>query len=392
MDDNRTTARYAFAMPAAAPVAPTVVPRLRHPATLLSIAALWTVFGALSAAQLHVRDATGGQAAPWRGVFNIVYFYWAWALVTPGVVWAYARIERDGRPTIAQALLHVPAALAVDVVQALLYSAFQLVAGDTTDSLLGGTPLAVARHSAGNLLTYAAVVAILAGMGAYRRSQQRALEALRAAQRTSELEAALTRVRLDALMAQLRPHFLFNTLNIVSALVSKQDAVAANRVIARLGDLLRATLAAQAEPEIPLGRELELTRHYLEIARLRHGARLAVNERIDPGTLARLVPPFVLQPIVENAVEHGMGDDDRATWIDIDTHLDGGTLVVSVADSGPGFAATAAMGRDAGIGLTIVRDRLRQLYGDAAELRAEDAGGGGARVTIRLASVARSAP
>jgi two-component system LytT family sensor kinase len=346
----------------------------------------WTVFGVLSAAQIHVRDGTASGGAPWHDEFNIVYFYWAWALVTPLVLAAARDLLRVGPAAATRLVVHIPVAFAVIGIQSALYAAFQVVDGRTRlGALPSAATLAMARHVGGDLLTYAVLVASYAMFRYYQRVQKEQLQASETARRASELEVALMRARLEALTGQLRPHFLFNTLNMVSGLVAKQDAVTANRVIARLGDLLRVTLSTSEAHEVTLARELELTRHYLEIAQLRFGPELTIVETIDSRTLDRLVPRFILQPLVENALIHGVGERAGGGRIEVIAQFCADGLVLEVRDDGPGFGA-AVPEANAGLGVNNVRERLQHVYGDSAQLTVGNAPTGGVVARIRISA------
>lgn len=352
--------------------------------TLYVVIALlfWTVFGVLSAGQIFIRESSGGAAiSPWS-VFNIVYFYWAWAIATP-LALRLARVVSGGAlPWTSRVAQALPLALAMLGVQAACYAIFTILetgrSWSVLPSLIGGV---VVRHLAGNLLTGAMIVAAYASFAYYRGVQDRLLKSSELALRASELETTLVRMRLDALKTQLQPHFLFNTLNMVSGLIARGDAVMANRAVARLGDLLRASLSTSTDQEVSMARELELTRQYLEIVRLRFGDRLTITEQVDPAALAVTVPSLVLQPLLENAVQHGVASRGGAGRVTLTASCTHGELVVRVTDDGPGFAGEGAPAL--GVGLSNVRARMLQLYGPASRLELANAPGGGACVTLR---------
>ena len=359
------------------------MPRL-SPRLWLASFAFWTLFGVLSAAQIQLRESGDVLEAPLRGVFNIVYFYWAWALLTPLVLRLAAALVSSDRAWWRRLVVHLPAAAAMIVVQSALYALGSAIDGRIGwESAAWFTGRSLVRHFAGNVLTYAAIVGAYAAWEQARRSREREREAARLALRASELEALLARTRLEALEAQLQPHFLFNTLNIISTLVARGDAAAADRAIARLGDLLRASLSSSSGQEVTLAEELELARRYLEIAQLRFGDRLEIVERVADDALSVRVPTLILQPLIENAITHGVGARARGGRIEITAERDGDVLVVGVRDDGPGFSAET-FGDGGGVGLANVRARLAHLHGDRARLDAGNAPGGGAVVTLRI--------
>ena len=198
--------------------------------------------------------------------------------------------------------------------------------------------------------------------------------------RAASLQARLAEARLAALRAQLQPHFLFNTLNSVSSLMYR-DLDAADTMIARLSDLLRLTLRADQRREIPLREEMELLQRYLDIERIRFEERLRVAIDIAPEAEAAPVPPFLLQPIVENAVRHAIAPRPAGGRLDITARVERDLLVIRVADDGPGFAAGDP---EPGVGLSNTRARLAELHGSAARLDLEQAASGGLVVTIAL--------
>ena len=237
-----------------------------------------------------------------------------------------------------------------------------------------GMLLRTTSHS--NVIVYSAILGVYKAVGFYRKYRNREL-------RASQLEAQLAQAHLAALKSQLQPHFLFNTLNAISALV--RDAPRdAERMIARLSDLLRMTLENVGVEEVPLRDELEFVHKYLEIEQTRFGERLVFRENIDPCTLDVMVPTLVLQPLVENAVRHGVAAQSTPCTIEITATRTGESLRLHVRDSGPGPSA----GNDErhGIGLANTQARLQHLYGDRHrfEMNNGDDGGCVVRIVIPL--------
>jgi LytS/YehU family sensor histidine kinase len=197
----------------------------------------------------------------------------------------------------------------------------------------------------------------------------------------SRLSDELARAQLDALRTQLQPHFLFNTLNSATVLTTA-DPARANRVLLKLSELLRCTLDHTAPHEIPLRRELEQLEPYLEIQQIRFGARLAIARELSPETLDALVPTLVLQPLVENAVRHGIEPNPAGGTVTIRSRSENGILHLEVRDTGSGRAPEP--GGALGIGLTNTRARLERLYGAAQQVELVPAPAGGAAVCIAL--------
>lgn len=204
--------------------------------------------------------------------------------------------------------------------------------------------------------------------------------------RLREAEAArfAREAQLRALRYQLQPHFLFNTLNSISSLVADGRGADATRMLARLGDLLRDSLERGDAQEVTLAEELATTEHYLDIEKARLGRRLRVETRIGPGLLQALVPPLLLQPLVENAIRHGIAP--RVDGGLLSMHVDGGEdgLRIELRNDGMPVAKEAREGRPGAVGLANVRQRLAALYPDAHAFELSLADDGSCRVAIRL--------
>ncbi len=196
----------------------------------------------------------------------------------------------------------------------------------------------------------------------------------------SDLRMRLADARLTALRAQLNPHFLFNTLNAVSTLALQGERHEVTEMLGRLGDLLRVTLDGQAH-EVTLAKELRFIDDYTAIQRVRFADRFRVDKDVAPDTLNGLVPSLILQPIVENAVEHGVGRSRGTVAVGIKAFRHGRSLTIEVSDTGPGFAPAGPL---EGIGLGNTRLRLEELYGAAQRLDRGNLPGGGAVVRITL--------
>jgi two-component system LytT family sensor kinase len=221
-----------------------------------------------------------------------------------------------------------------------------------------------------DFMVYMAVLGAALARDSFLRYQARLDETVKLAAHTARLEAQLAGARLDALRTQLNPHFLFNTLNAVSSLVER-DPRGVRKMIARLGDLLRHTLEDTTDREITLERELGLLKLYLEIMEVRFQGRLSVDLRIPTDVRDALVPTLILQPLVENALTHGVAAIDAPGKVEVSGKRDGNWLVLRVSDNGPGPS-----GNESGVGLSNTMARLHQLYGTEQrfELRKDDVG------------------
>jgi sensor histidine kinase YesM len=229
------------------------------------------------------------------------------------------------------------------------------------------------------MVVYSGIVAAGLARDYFWRYRARQQEAVRLQAETARLQAQLAEARLATLRTQIDPHFLFNTLNAVSALVER-DPRGVRRMIARLSELLRHSLEGAAETEVTLAQELVFVDKYLEIMRIRFQGTLEVETRVDDEVRDALVPNLILQPLVENAVKHGVSRLRGPGTIEITAGSDGGRVVLRVRDNGPGLAAAP----QEGVGVRNTRERLRQLYGDAQSFALRPAEGGGTEVEVSL--------
>jgi two-component system, LytTR family, sensor kinase len=234
----------------------------------------------------------------------------------------------------------------------------------------------------GNVISYWVILGVHTGYRHYRKLQEREGEALRLELHAAELRTQLMRAQMSALKMQLQPHFLFNTLNAIMVLVRQQSAARAEEMLGRLSDLLRCVLDEGEAQEVPLHRELDYVRLYLSIEEVRFEDRLRVKIDVDPAVLDAAVPHMALQPLVENALRHGIARTSAAGTIYISASASGESVVIRVKDDGPGFRSSENP-EGWGIGLANTRARLAQLYGDAASLTIHD-GVPGAVVTMVL--------
>ena len=207
-------------------------------------------------------------------------------------------------------------------------------------------------------------------------------------ERSLRAESAAHRARLEALRYQINPHFLFNSLNAVSTLVTERRNDEAARMLSRVSDFLRLTLTAPMRDEIALAEEIDYVRQYLEIERVRFGDRLRVEIDVDADAWEAAVPVFVLQPLIENAVRHAIAPRETGGSITVEASRADDRVRIAVVDDGPGLDL-ASNGNGAGggagrIGLSNTRDRLRALYGDRGRLELTTAAGGGTRATIEV--------
>ncbi|UCC74300.1 MAG: histidine kinase, partial [Gemmatimonadota bacterium] len=211
----------------------------------------------------------------------------------------------------------------------------------------------------------------------YRRLQEQKLTATR-------LSAQLADAKMQALRMQLNPHFLFNALNSIAMLVRRAEREAAVDTLEALSDLLRYVLDDSSQQEVSLRRELEFVKRYLAMEKIRFQNRLEVRTEVETNALDALVPNLILQPIVENAIRHGVENRASPTTVTLGASVDGEALRLWIRDDGPGFRGTAGARGSPGVGISNTRRRLAQLYGDTASLDIQNASPSGAIVTICL--------
>jgi signal transduction histidine kinase len=329
-----------------------------------------TAFGISSTLQAHWMDKLElhphviQDAIARLLVLNLVYWYIP-ALLAPLIMAFALRHPFDRVRWPRQLALHVTAALSYSIVHTTSMMAVRAL-------LLMGQPLppdfpgwrnyallAYLTQLDWLLMTYLFLIGLAYALAYRRESEARALN-------TSQLETRLVEAQLQSLQRQLHPHFLFNTLNTVSGLI-RTDPDAADTMIDRLGDLLRMTLHKSGIQEVSLKEELDVLGKYVEIERTRFGNRLTVDMRVHPETLDAQVPSLVLQPLVENAIRHGIAPNARPGWIAVHADRDDGDLVLQVIDNGDGLPPDRLMALNRGVGLENTRARLTHLYRDRSE-------------------------
>ena len=353
----------------------------------------WTLVGLIYFAQNVTRRFYWEDPNPWQDLRYWSANIYISALLTPLIVWAGRRWPLDRQHLARLIGLHLLLSLAWALLKLSLEATFHLTWNEFSPlrppvTLQSEVTLLFIFGFHTSVVAYWVVLSIQTAFRNYARFQERAQAALRSDLRASQLETQVAQARLGALKAQLQPHFLFNTLNAIVVLVRQQKGRQAEETLARFSDLLRAVLADMETQEVTLARELEYLKLYLSIEQVRFSDRLRVDIEVDPELLDAAVPHMGLQPLVENAIKHGVGSRATPGVITIRAERCGDALHVIVRDDGAGFRVAegpqAAEKSGMGLGLTNTRARLRQLYGEAAQLRAENAPGGGAQVTMVL--------
>lgn len=342
----------------------------------LLLFALWTLVGLAFAGQAYLSREKAGNPAPWSFVLGRALADWyLYALLSVPALWLARRFSFRGGNWTAAVALHLLASAAFSISYMALRA---LVAQWQTRHEIEPVSFSAAFSSAFvatfffNLLIYWVIILAQHAFAYYDELRERELH-------TAELETRLTEARMQALQMQLNPHFLFNTLNAISTLVHK-DADAADRMIGQLSELLRYTLESTDAQEVSLRQELDFLGRYLEIQKVRFGERLTVRHEIAPETLDVLVPNLILQPLVENAIEHGISPHARPGEIVLRAARQDGRLELQVQDNGGGLPKGKSIEESVGLGNT--RARLQQLYGGQQQLELRNADKGGMNVKI----------
>ena len=341
----------------------------------------WTVVGIAFAVQNYAASAMKGYPIIWQEATAWSFNDWAgWALVAPLGVYG-ARRWAMASDTWRR---HLPIHLGLMLV-AVAAHAFLVYGAELLEDIFyfpampfwEGYRYYLIKKSAFDGIVYWAVVGFVHALSYYQLYREREL-------RASQLETRLARTQLQVLRAQLQPHFLFNTLNSISALMHR-DVESADRMVTRLGDLLRLSLTHTERQEVPLRQELDFLERYLDIQRTRFRDRLSAKVDADPAALDALLPSLILQPLVENAIRYGIEPRAAPGRVEIRARLDDDRLVIEVEDDGPGLplAAQKDPNGGCGIGLANTRARLEQLYGDRQQFSLVNGGGRG--LVVRLA-------
>jgi two-component system, LytTR family, sensor kinase len=361
-------------MPAAVPAVP-AVPGTRAP--VRTIIAVWSVFAWYMAFNVELTAYINRTPYPsWRAIVPSLAEWYLWVPLTPLILWLAARCPLT-RPWRWRAwCAHAAAVCAVSLARGVVYAATMILIARVPPPVplsaylwrifIGYLPIAA--------VIYGAIVAVYIAM-AYA-SRARADEV-----RAAKLEMQLARAEFAALRSNVHPHFLFNALHSVGALVRSRDHDGAVQVIAELSDLLRSVLRRDAPDEVPLRDELALVERYLAIERVRFHDRLRVEWDIAPDTTEAIVPRLCLQPLADNAIRHGIGRASAAGRLLITTARRGEWLQIDVMDDGPGPGDASASN---GLGLATTRARLQHAYGPQAGVTLSSAPLGGTVATMRL--------
>lgn len=345
-----------------------------------AIIGVWAFIGVVYTAPIYIEVRSEGMVHSAVRVFTWGILSWvAWAPLEPAIVWFARHFSLVGGAWKRSLPVHIPAFLISSAVHSA--AAVAIVLTVKPWDKMGTTafwPRFLSRMQssfAGDLLVYGGIVGVCYAIDYYRKYQEREYVA-------TQLEAQLAQAQLDSLRMQLHPHFLFNTLNGIVGLVRDHKNDAAVSMLVGLSDLLRHTLEHSDRQEVELNEEINFIKLYLGIQQMRFSDRLQVDFDIDPATSKALVPNLLLQPLLENALRHGIGRSANAGAITVSSKRENGSLLITVADNGAGLRHDWQIKTGSGIGLANTAARLQQLYGENHRFDIHNRDSGGVEVEI----------
>ncbi|HWT02049.1 MAG TPA: histidine kinase [Pyrinomonadaceae bacterium] len=342
----------------------------------------WTLLGLLYTSQLYV-GMRGHNHSFWRMLaWQLLGCWYFWPLATPLILWLGRHFPVERHSWKRNLPVHVAAGTILGGLHSILVG-FSTVWFQPYDAMSDSRPFwdsfwdrFVSEYHL-ELIAYGMIVGVGYAFDYYARFREREF-------RASQLEAQLAQAQLQALKMQLHPHFLFNTLNAIAGLIRDRKDKAAVNMLAGLSDLLRHTLENAGKQEIPLREELDFLELYLDIQQMRFSDRLTVKMEVAPETLNASVPNLILQPLVENAIRHGIAARVSSGLVAVSARRENGLLQLKVADDGPGLKRDWRMEDGGGIGLSNTRERLKQLYGREHRFEVRNREGGGVEATLLI--------
>jgi signal transduction histidine kinase len=334
----------------------------------------WTLVGLLFGSQAVLYSIYSGRPQIARPLASALADWYCWAALSPAIL-AFGRqfpLVRRGWWWRSVPVLFV-AGLVFTLVKSALRTGLGQIFPDLPTMAFQTSVLAQFHIQ---VATFWVILGIGAAFEYYAKFREREL-------RASQLESRLAQAQLEVLRMQLQPHFLFNTLHTISAFMQEGEIEAADRMISRLSDLLRLALEGGGAQEVPLRQEMSFLERYLEIQQIRFQDQLRVSLRVPDELLDACVPSLILQPLVENAIKHGVTPRAEGGEVSVEVTREDGRLRLAVRDDGPGItAASTRVGN--GVGLANTRARLEQLYGDRQRFVVGNAPGGGALVELTI--------
>ena len=339
---------------------------------------VWTIVALFFCTQVYVMNSAERSPIRFRDFLFQALSCYFWALATPLVLWLSKRYCIERHNWRRRAALHFGVSILLSCTLIVSHFLFYMVLVGRAGSITGRRIFNTTFYNLDKwMLFYWVIVGMSHAFSYYNSFRKGELKA-------SELRTQLIQSQLEALKMQVQPHFLFNTLHSISALLSK-DTDGARKMITRLGDFLRLTLENSGSMEVTLQQEIEFLNGYLEIERIRFQDRLTTEIRVDPEVLDVRVPNLILQPIVENAMRHAIGNTTSGR-VEVTAAARNGRLRIEVKDNGPGIQAEQILEarQSRGVGLANTQARLAGLYGDSARFELKNNPGGGLVVSFEI--------
>jgi signal transduction histidine kinase len=352
-----------------------------RPRLIFGAATVLGFFSAFTAYYYVTTFAQRGKPAsfPFLLLLNLNYWY-SWAVITPGILWLARRFPFERATWLRSVPVHVAGVFVATLAHVSLFvlGRFAIYTwwGESTGSWWMEAQRMFFLNFDWEMMTYWAIVGLSHTLRYHSEAQDRAL-------RASRLETRLIEAQLQTLQRQLQPHFLFNTLNTIAALMHR-DVEAADAMLARLGDLLRLSFETLGVQEVALEQELDFLRQYVAIEQARFRERLTVTFEVAPDALDCLVPNLLLQPLVENAIRHGIGPRVGPGHVLVRAARSGSMLELEVRDDGVGVPASRLSDIEQGVGLSNTRSRLAHLYGDQHRFEVRSPSSGGLSIVIAI--------
>jgi LytS/YehU family sensor histidine kinase len=367
--------------------------------TLFTIAAaIWMTFAVVQVGQSFVFARAAGREWTLRGAVLGAFPWWlSWLLLTPVIAALAERFPfTDGRHWRSLAKHAIAGALIAVVVLVVVGTVYWYTLGQfsgVASSLANQVHRFLGNFFLESIVTYAGTAGVFVAIDFARAVRDEAITRAQLEARAAELESSVAQARLDALSMQMNPHFLFNTLTAISGLIAQERKAEAREVIQRLGELLRQSLGNGNGAFSTVAREAALLEDYLYIQRLRFSDRLSARVDIDRDAQDLLIPTMLLQPLVENAIRHGVEPREGKGTVQVSVTREADLVRISIADSGRGFS----LGQDGrptreGIGIANTRERLDHIYGSNASLLLGNRSSGGAEAVVVLPALTEAPP
>jgi two-component system LytT family sensor kinase len=316
-----------------------------------ALALLWTILGLLF-------SVPGLSTPNWkRMLLSSLAQWWSWGIVTPLIFAFDARLPFSERQLGRRILAHLLPSLVFTLFYLYVFAAMSALVGVSPWSTLAGTRLLVNALRGGILWSWLVYWLLFGARQTFRYYEHY----LQSELRLERMERNLSQARLNALRMQLDPHFLFNALNTVSAQVERDPRLAL-RIIEHLGDLLRLSLEARDRQQVPLAEEMAFLEHYVAIQKIRFGSTLRIDTEIDPDVKYALVPCFIVQPLVENAIRHGISRRASGGAVTVTAQRCEQRVEIRITDDGVGLPAGWTLEKGKGLGLSVTGERIAGLH------------------------------